>query len=178
MFKARHLKPMIALIATCCVVRFAAAASLIGSMAPTLRVTTFGGEPFDLADHRGQVVIINFWASWCVPCRQEMPELDSYYREHSTRGLAVLAISVDRTHDLRDARRAAEQFSFPAALLANAQVNRWPAPAAIPITYVIDSTGRVRDVLMPGKELLSRTWLTAHVDALLDETGAQRGTSP
>jgi len=150
------------------------AASLVGSMAPALHVTSFGGEPFDLADHHGQVVIINYWASWCVPCRQEMPELDQYYRDRRARGLAVIAISVDRTHDLRDARKAAEPFSFPAALAANAEVDRWPTPGAIPTTYVIDASGRVRDALFPGKELLTREWLAAHVDALLDEAGAPK----
>jgi cytochrome c biogenesis protein CcmG, thiol:disulfide interchange protein DsbE len=172
------MKSIVSLVAACCFMRCALAASLVGGMAPALSVTTFAGEPFDLAEHRGQVVIINFWASWCVPCRQEMPELDAYYGAQRGRGLAVIAISVDRKHDLRDARQAAEQFSFPAALLADAQVDRWPAPAAIPMTYVIDSTGHVRDVLMPGKDLLSRAWLSAHADALLDETSGRRETPP
>jgi len=141
-------------------------------MAPALHVTSFGGEPFDLAEHHGQVVIINYWASWCVPCRQEMPELDKYYRDNRSRGLAVIAISVDRAHDLRDARKAAEQFSFPAALAADAKVDRWPTPGAIPTTYVIDASGRVRDALFPGKQVLTHEWLAAHVDALIDEAGA------
>jgi cytochrome c biogenesis protein CcmG, thiol:disulfide interchange protein DsbE len=167
--KARYCGLIVALIGGCAVARFVVAAALVGTMAPALHVTSFGGEPFDLADHRGQVVIINYWASWCVPCRQEMPELDKYYRDHRSRGLAVVAISVDRTHDLRDARRAAEPFSFPAALAADAEVDRWPTPGAIPTTYVIDASGRVRDALFPGKQTLTHEWLAAHVDALIDE---------
>jgi peroxiredoxin len=103
-----------------------------------------------------------------------MPELDKYYRDRGSRGLAVIAISVDRAHDLRDARKAAEQFSFPAALAADAEVDRWPTPGAIPTTYIIDASGRVRDALLPGKQLLTHEWLAAHVDALIDEAGASK----
>jgi cytochrome c biogenesis protein CcmG/thiol:disulfide interchange protein DsbE len=174
--RARNCGLLMVLTATAGVAGSAVAASLVGSMAPALHVTSFGGEPFDLADHRGQVVVINIWASWCVPCRQEMPELDAYYRDRRSRGLAVIALSVDRKHDLRDARQAAEQFSFAAALAAEADVDRWPTPGAIPTTYVIDASGRVRDALFPGKELLTREWLVAHVDTLLDETGAPHTT--
>lgn len=141
-------------------------------MAPALQVTSFSGEPFDLASHRGHVVIVNFWASWCVPCRQEMPELDKYYRDRRSRGLSVIAISVDRPHDLRDARKAAEPFSYAVAMAADAEVDRWPTPGAIPTTYIIDASGRVRDALFPGKQLLTQEWLAAHVDALIDEAGA------
>jgi len=175
--KARHRGLIIALVAGCAIARFAAAASLVGTMAPALRVASFGGEPFDLAAHRGQVVIINYWASWCVPCRQEMPELDKYYRDRRSRGLAVIAMSVDRAHDLRDARKAADPFSYPAALAAGAEVDRWPTPGAIPTTYIVDASGRVRDALFPGKQLLTHEWLETHVDALIDEANALK-TAP
>src|SRR5690348_11413618 len=71
----------------------------IGQPAPALVVPQLDGKTFDLASERGKVVIVNFWATWCSPCRAEMPLLDSFYQRYRTRGLVLIGVSVDRSEE-------------------------------------------------------------------------------
>jgi thiol-disulfide isomerase/thioredoxin len=105
---------------------------------------------FDLAAERGKVVIVNFWATWCSPCRAEMPQLDSFYRRYHAQGLEVLGLSVDDRHDRDQVVRVMKTFSYPAALLASARVNGFGSPMGVPETWVIDSAGMVRARLLSG----------------------------
>src|SRR6267154_2672867 len=73
-----------------------------GQAAPALVARTFSGEPMDLSALRGKVVVLNFWASWCVPCRQEMPALDALYKERGEQGVTVIGLSADDRHDRAD----------------------------------------------------------------------------
>ena len=75
-----------------------------GAPAPALTGTLFDGTRFSLADHAGNVVMLNFWATWCAPCREEMPALDAYYRRHRGEGLELIAISMDSPKDEAKAR--------------------------------------------------------------------------
>jgi len=61
--------------------------------APKLTLTTIQGESFSLADFRGQVVLVNLWATWCPPCKEEMPALESFYRKHKDSGFTIIAIN-------------------------------------------------------------------------------------
>ncbi len=155
-------------------VAVAEAATLAGSSAPDITVRTLAGAPLDLAALRGKVVVVHWWASWCVPCREEMPELEAFYGEHRDQGVEVIALSADRARDEKDVRRAAAAFSFPVAIAASASVNHWPAPGALPMTYIVDQGGKVRDVLVPGRARLTRAWLNERVLPLLAETPSAR----
>ena len=72
----------------------------IGDPAPPLMLTGLDGKMFDLAKHRGKVVLVNYWATWCAPCRKEMPTLDAFYRRYRSEGLELIGISVDFHRDL------------------------------------------------------------------------------
>ena len=117
----------------------------IGDISPPLVVTELDGKTFDLRNLRGKVVLVNFWASWCAPCRKEMPRLDAFYRAYRQNGVEVLGISIDRSREFGKARRMAAAFAYPAALAKENQLSEFGVPEGVPVTYVIDSTGIVRD---------------------------------
>lgn len=145
----------------------AASAPVVGRPAPPLVARALDGSSLDLAALRGRVVVVNLWATWCPPCREEMPALDAFYRQYAARGVTVIGLSADRPRDLSDVRRVMSAFSYPAALLANASVNGFGAPSGLPITIVVGPDGIVRTVVDGDSGLLTQTRLAALVDPLL-----------
>ena len=113
--------------------------------APPLVLTTLDGQAFDLEKLRDKVVLINFWATWCAPCRKEIPRLGAFYRRYRERGLEVIGISIDRPSDLEKVRRQMTSIAYPVAVLKDIAVNGLGKPEGVPVTYVIDSNGVVRD---------------------------------
>jgi cytochrome c biogenesis protein CcmG, thiol:disulfide interchange protein DsbE len=139
----------------------------LGQTAPSLVVDELSGQTFDLAAMRGRVVVINFWATWCPPCRQEMPELDAFYRQYHARGIEMIGLSVDRPHDRADVRKVMQSFNYPAAILDDAKDNGFGTPSALPVTYVIDSSGVLRVRLSPNETPVTEKTLAAAVLPLL-----------
>ena len=145
---------MLCVVILCALRALAADAPVcIGERAPALIVPTLDARVFDLAALRGKVVIVNFWASWCSPCRAEMPQLDAFYRRYRARGLELLGVSVDEPADRDAVVRIMKSFSYPAAIAAAAKVNDFGAPVAVPTTWIIDSHGIVRARLMAGNAI-------------------------
>ena len=122
----------------------------VGQPAPALTVAELDGTPFKLADHRGKVVIVNMWATWCGPCRLEMPALDTFYQQHKGHGIEMIGLSADRPADRKAVVKAMAAFSYPAAMLDDAHPNGFGSPAALPTTYVIGPDGIVRAQLKPS----------------------------
>lgn len=121
-----------------------AAPPAVGQPAPQLVVPQLDGHEFDLANLRGKVVLVNVWATWCSPCRVEMPTLNAFYRRYHSRGLDLLGLSIDEAPDTAQVRQVMRQFSYPGALASAARVDGFGDPIAVPITYVIDSRGVIR----------------------------------
>ena len=115
-----------------------------GMPAPAVRAELLGGGRFDSLQQRGKVIVLNFWASWCKPCREEMPALDAFYGAHRSEGLEVIAISIEGPDDLAKIKGVMKNFSFPAALASNAQTEGYGRPWRLPITFVIDRRGVLR----------------------------------
>jgi len=115
-----------------------------GEQAPSIRAQTLSGGEFDSVSRRGKVIVLNFWASWCKPCREEMPALDAFYRAHRSEGLEVLAVSVEDASDLAKVRQVMKKFTFPAALASGSQTDGYGRPWRIPVTYVVDRSGVLR----------------------------------
>jgi len=129
----------------------ALAAPEIGRAAPPLVVQQLDGREFDLSAHRGNVVILNIWATWCPPCRAEMPALDSFYRQHRDEGVDVIGLSADDPRDRRSVVKVMQGFSYPAALASDSKVDGFDSPAVLPVTYVVGVDGIIAAVLKPGK---------------------------
>jgi len=121
-----------------------AAPPTVGQPAPQLVVPQLDGHEFDLAKLRGKVVLVNVWATWCSPCRGEMPTLNEFYRRYHSRGVDLLGLSIDEAPDAASVQKVMQQFSYPAALASKARVNGFGDPIAVPITYVIDTQGVIR----------------------------------
>ena len=133
---------------------FARAAPEIGKPAPELVVTELNGEVFDLAKLKGKVVLVSYWATWCAPCKKDMPRLDAFYRRYRDRNLTMIGISVDRAADLPKVRKVMASLAYPVALLKDATDNGFGAPDGVPITWIVDADGKVRDMMIEVRDEL------------------------
>ena len=147
--------------------RFALGATDVGQPAPPLTAVELDGGGFDLGALRGKVVVVNFWATWCPPCREEMPALDAFYRQYHDQGLDMIGISADRPRDRGDVVKMMHAFAYPAAMLRDAKVNGFGAPEALPVTFVIDRAGIVRAKFRADQMAVTEKSLAAAVLPLL-----------
>jgi thiol-disulfide isomerase/thioredoxin len=132
-------------------------APAVGKSAPALVAAQLDGRTFDLAAERGRVVIVNFWASWCGPCRAEMPLLNRFYLAHRAEGLALVGVSVDERQDRQAVEEIMRQFAYPAVMATTARVNGFGPPLAVPMTWIIDPAGVVRARLVAGNAVTERS---------------------
>lgn len=115
----------------------------VGRPAPPLTMTTLDGTPVDTRELKGKVVFLTFWATWCEPCRAELPALSRYAAEHAGQGLIVLALSLDSAAELQQVRNVAHDLSFPVGLLADPHVPGYGRIWHLPVSFVIDRQGRL-----------------------------------
>ena len=114
----------------------------VGSMGPKFEITSIdGASSFSSASEKGKVLLVNFWATWCAPCKAEMPVIDHYYKKHKAEGLEVIAISMDASKDLEKVKTYARQFSFPIALKGSANIKEFGRIWRLPSTFIVDRHG-------------------------------------
>jgi cytochrome c biogenesis protein CcmG/thiol:disulfide interchange protein DsbE len=118
----------------------------VGSTAPEFTLTTFEGEQISLAALRGQVVVVNFWASWCKPCEQEAAELEQAWRGYREHGVVFLGVNYVDTEP--EARAYMEKFdiSYPSGPDVRTRISQAFRILGVPETYVIDADGRITSV--------------------------------
>jgi thiol-disulfide isomerase/thioredoxin len=114
----------------------------VGKPAPPFSITTFDGRHISQADLAGKVVVLNFWATWCAPCRIELPMLDRYLRDHPSDDLKLFAVTTEGSAPNSVLRPLAKVLSFP--LATNISGRAYGPLGAIPTNYVIDRGGIVR----------------------------------
>lgn len=138
-----------------------------GQEAPALVVHTLQGDTFDLASLRGRVVLVHFWATWCAPCRQEMPALDAFYRRYHEQGVELIGISTDKRRDAGEVRKMSAAMSYPVAMASDATKNSFGEQGGLPVTYVVDRHGVVRAEMRPKTMPVTAASLAATVLPLL-----------
>ena len=140
-------------------------AARLGGPAPDFNLPTADGGTVRLADLKGKPVLINFWATWCQPCREEMPAMQELYEQYRDRGLMILA--VDMEEDLRPVRRWIDQGGYTFTFLLDSegeQVKRYNINAS-PTSYFVGRDGVIRDLKLGA---LSRTEMQTKIEKLLE----------
>jgi thiol-disulfide isomerase/thioredoxin len=116
--------------------------------APRLTLKAINGRALSLSNYKGKVVLLNFWATWCAPCRAEMPDLVRLQRENRKRGLQVIGVTYP-PQDLREARRFLRSIkvNYPVAIGDELTKSQFDPGETLPLTVVIDRTGTIREII-------------------------------
>ena len=138
-----------------------------GEPAPEFALETLDGRPLSLAHLRGQVVLVNFWATWCPPCRYEMPGFERVYREKRRDGFVIVGLTTERG-DLRRVREflAERGVTYPVARATMQVASRFGTPRALPTSFLIDRAGTIRQRV---EGVYDEAALRASVERLLAE---------
>lgn len=155
MHKLSHKLASATLAIVVMLLSLSASAVTLKEMAPDFTLKSLSGENLRLAEYKGQVVLLNFWASWCGPCRQEMPILDRLHHRYLDAGFAVLGVNVEG--EVAPAQEIVDKTSvtFPILIDAGQKVSEMYELEAMPSTIVIDRDGVVRYIhrgYKPGDE--------------------------
>ena len=137
----------------------------VGERAPLATLVALDGQRISTTDLLGRVVILTFWATWCGPCREELPLLSSYAREHAAEGFTVLGFALDSPEDdVRKVQQVAHSLSFPVGFLANASLPGYGRIWRIPVNFTINRTGQLIDNGWKDKD---STWTSEHLDRIV-----------
>ncbi|MBN2500046.1 MAG: redoxin domain-containing protein [Anaerolineales bacterium] len=138
-----------------------------GFQAPDFTLQTPDGESVTLSDLRGQVVLVNLWASWCGPCRIEMPAMQQVYEAYHDQGFTILAVNATYQDNVTDALAFAAELdlTFPIVLDVNGQTSDQYELRSLPSSFFIDRDGQVQEVVVGS---MSESLLRVRVEQLLE----------
>lgn len=147
----------------------------VGKVAPDFELPDLTEQEVRLSDYRGKVVFLNFWATWCKPCKEEMPSMEVLYRQFKDDGLVVLAVSIDRVTTKDDIPPFVKSMdlSFPVLVDSWGQTDKRYKLMGVPETYIIDQEGVLREKIIGPRDWTRLDNLQV-VTQLLDA----RATSP
>jgi cytochrome c biogenesis protein CcmG/thiol:disulfide interchange protein DsbE len=135
-----------------------------GESAPSFTLKTDGGRTISPADFGGKVLVLNFWATWCTPCVEEIPSLDNLQRRFAGQGLVVMGVSID---DDPEAYRAfLDRYKVTFQTVRNHKINADYGTLQVPETYIIDRNGRIVKKIV-GKENWNDESVMSYVQSLL-----------
>ncbi len=141
----------------------------VGFLAPDFSLESLSGDQISLSDMRGKVIVLNLWASWCPPCRAEMPALQRVYQVNHERGLEVLAVNMTSQDNIAAVEDFVQEFNltFPILLDISAEVGNAYLMRALPTTFFIDPDGVIQRVIVGGP--MSEVTLQSTVEQLLED---------
>ncbi len=140
------------------------AAPVVGGLAPDFEAVEISGGDFHLGQARGRIVVLNFWATWCEPCRAEMPLLEARSRGHEPEGLIVVGVNFDEPADLVSAFQAELGLTFPIVLDPGARIQALYHVLGYPTTFFVDGSGVIRFIHIGSMD-------EAQLDGYLREMG-------
>jgi thiol-disulfide isomerase/thioredoxin len=112
--------------------------------APSFKLDSMAGKPVSLDQYKGQVVMINFWASWCGPCRTEMPLLEKLHAKYKPMGFTMIGVNVEPDSSLAAKWLSSTPVTFPILFDTRSEVSKLYAVAGMPSTVIIDRKGNLR----------------------------------
>jgi thiol-disulfide isomerase/thioredoxin len=164
--KVKGMFKALALVAAFASATFAASSS---GPAPAFTLSGRGGKAIDLAQFKGQVVMINFWATWCGPCRQEMPLLEDIYKKYKPMGFTMLGVNVEPDSKAAEAWLAKQKpVTFPIAFDTESKVSKLYKVAGMPSTVFVDRKGNVR-VMHKGYKPGDENFYLSQIRSMLKE---------
>jgi len=137
-----------------------------GDHAPDFKIVSDGGRTFTRSDFGGKLLVLNFWASWCAPCVEEVPSLDAFQQTLATEGVVVLGVSIDTNPKRYEQFLKRFRVNFPTARVPEAKISSSYVSFQIPETYIIDSTGKVREKVISNQNWMDPQFV-ARVKAML-----------
>lgn len=140
-----------------------------GFLAPDIHLPAYGGGTLSLEELQGHPVVINFWASWCPPCRSEMPAMQRVYEEFKDQGLVILSINAANQDRMADAIEFAEQYglTFPIVFDTGGRTTNDYKVRSLPTTFFVDRRGRIQEIIVGGP--ISEALLRIRAEQLLNE---------
>jgi thiol-disulfide isomerase/thioredoxin len=139
-----------------------------GAVAPEIALKDLSGKAVKLAELKGKVVLVDFWASWCGPCRDELPVLDGLYKKYKDKGLVIIGVGLDRDADKLAKFLRALPLSFPIVHDQAGAVADKYEPPKMPSSYMIDRRGLIRHV-HAGFKQSDKALFEQELNALLSE---------
>ena len=126
----------------------------VGKAAPDFTLTDLNDKEIRLADFRGKVVFLNFWATWCKPCKEEMPSMEVLHKNFEKDGLVVLAVSIDRVTTTRDIPPFLKSMnlSFPVLIDSWGKTDMPYKRMGVPETFIIDQQGVIREIVIGPRD--------------------------
>ena len=127
---------------------------VVGKAAPDFALTDLNDKPIKLSDYRGKVVFLNFWATWCAPCREEMPSMEVLFKNFEKDGLVILAVSIDRVTTTKDIPPFVKgmNLTFPVLIDSWGKTDKPYKRMGVPETFIIDQEGVIREIVIGPKD--------------------------
>jgi len=139
-----------------------------GFLAPDFTVETITGETITLSDLRGQAVLVNLWATWCPPCRAEMPAIQKMYEEYKEQGFVVLGVDMTYQDDPSAVLPFAQEYglTFPILMDTNGLVAQQYELRSLPSSFFIDRDGIIQEVVIGGP--MAEALLRTRIETILE----------